>query len=33
MNTTKKLITLLLVMLACMSTSAQVKFGAKVGLT
>ncbi|MBR5170326.1 MAG: PorT family protein [Muribaculaceae bacterium] len=32
MKATKKLITLLLAMLACMSASAQVKFGAKVGL-
>ena len=32
MNTTKKLMTLLLVMLACMSASAQVQFGAKVGV-
>ena len=32
MNTTKKLMTLMLAMLACMSASAQVKFGAKVGL-
>ena len=32
MNATKKLITLLLAVLACMSASAQVKFGAKVGL-
>ena len=32
MNTTKKLIAMLLVMLASMSASAQVQFGAKVGL-
>ena len=32
MNTTKKLMTLLLALLACMSASAQVQFGAKVGL-
>ena len=32
MNATKKLMSLLLAMLACMSASAQVKFGAKVGL-
>lgn len=32
MYTTKKLMTVLLAMLACMSASAQVKFGAKVGL-
>ena len=32
MITTKKLIVLLLAMLACMSASAQVKFGTKVGL-
>jgi hypothetical protein len=32
MNTTKKLMTLLLAMLPCMSASAQVQFGAKVGL-
>ena len=31
MNTTKKLMTLLLVMMACMSASAQVQYGAKVG--
>ncbi len=32
MYTTKKLMTVLLAMLACMSASAQVKFGAKVGV-
>ena len=31
-NTTKRLMTLMLALLACMSASAQVKFGAKVGL-
>ena len=32
MKATKKLMAVLLAMLACMSASAQVKFGAKVGL-
>ena len=32
METTKKLMTLVVAMLACMSASAQVQFGAKVGL-
>ena len=32
MNTTKRLMTLLLAVLACMSVSAQVQFGAKVGV-
>lgn len=32
MKATKKLMAVLLAVLACMSASAQVKFGAKVGL-